>query len=88
MKIELENIFGINEDQINIPFIVEDVPVGVVTDVTDKMITVLLWDRFVTVDKSISFDSPSDNKVVAIHIKHKMSSTEMINSFSFKTDEI
>lgn len=89
MKLILENIFGLNRNQINIPFVVEDVPMGVVTDVTEEKVSVLLWDKYVTVDKTVDFKN-SNNEITAIHIKHKMSDNDMINSFSFhdKQNEI
>lgn len=88
MKIILENTFGIGKDQINIPLVVEDIPMGVVTDVTDENIYILLWDRFITVDTSMNFDKPEDSKITAIQIKHKMSALETINPFGYSNDNI
>lgn len=84
MKIILENTFGISKDQINIPLIVEDIPMGVVTDVTDDNIYVLLWDRFLTVDNAMNSDEPKDSKITAIRIQHKMSDSDMLNSWALK----
>lgn len=84
MKIILENTFGISKDQINIPLIIEDIPMGVVTDVTDDNIYVLLWDRFLTVDNAMNSDESKDSKITAIRIQHKMSDSDILNSWALK----
>lgn len=83
MKIKLENIFGITKEQINIPLIIEEIPMGVVTDVTNEEVTVLLWDRFITMDSDINFNN-KEEKITAIHIKREFSSSQALNSWAMK----
>jgi hypothetical protein len=45
--VKFENKYNITEDQINIPFLIEENPIGVITNVTESEITVNIFDRYV-----------------------------------------
>lgn len=86
MIITVENKFGITNEQINIPFMVNNVPIGIVTNATDGEITVLIWDRFVGIEKEYEtskniLDTNTKSKITAICVGDKLSDNAKMNMF-------
>ena len=47
MKAIFENLYGVTEESINPPFIVQGIPMGIITESNEKTFSVLIWDRFI-----------------------------------------
>lgn len=47
MKVVFENIFEFTEAQVNIPFMLESTPIGIVYEVTQDTFTVQIFDEFI-----------------------------------------
>jgi len=83
MNLTIENKFGLTNEQINIPFMVNSVPIGVITNVTDLEINILIWERFIGVEKEFDniLDVNTKSKVTAICIGDKLSDSVKMNMF-------
>lgn len=67
MVVIFENVYNLTEDQIDIPFLIKEVPIGVVEKVTSSEITVNIFDKFIGFE-IVSIDNP---QVTAIYLSDK-----------------
>ena len=67
MKAIFENIYGVTEESINAPFIVDGVPMGIITEANEQTFTILIWDRFIGVESK--YKTSVVNEIVVKDIK-------------------
>lgn len=47
MKVIFENKYEFTEAQVNIPFMLENTPIGIVYDVTKDIFTIQIFDKYI-----------------------------------------
>ncbi len=81
MKVIFENKLYLTEKQIDCPFMIEETPIGIITEVNANNFTVEVWDRFIGIEFiGNSFDGKEINAVYLSKTKQ--------NSFEWIKDEL
>lgn len=74
MKAIFENKFNLTRKSLELPFMSGDLIIGIISEVKDDTFTVLLFDKFIGVEKI-------NNDISAVYISHheQMSPEEFMN---------
>jgi len=72
MKAVFENRHHLTEESLNMPFMIEESPVGIITEVNEETFTVHIFDRNIGVEVL-------DDKICAVYLSQK----EQITSEKF-----
>ena len=64
MRISFENRFNYNENMIGTPIIKDDIPVGYITEVSEKEVTGLIWDKYMPIITNLLENKVSSFEIV------------------------
>jgi hypothetical protein len=67
MVAKFENKYNMTKDQINIPFLIEEKPIGMITNVTESEITVYIFDRNI----GFEVENKTNPKIVSMYLSRK-----------------
>lgn len=67
MFVKFENQYNLTEDQVSIPFLVKETPIGVITKVTPLEVTINVFDKFI----GFEISSTENPKLDAIYLSDK-----------------
>ena len=86
MIVKFENKYNMTEDQINIPFLIEENPIGMITDVTESEITVNIFDKFI----GFEVKNKANSQIVAMYLssKEQRSYWEVMADINFNSNKI
>ena len=68
MKVYFDNNGSYGQSAVNIPVLVNNKPIGFVSEVTEERITCYLWDRFVDVEMNVVNITKKEQNIRSISI--------------------
>jgi hypothetical protein len=84
--VKFENKYNMTKEQINIPFLIEENPIGMITNVTKSEITVNIFDKFI----GFEVKNKMNSQIIAMYLSNKeqRSYQEVMDDIKYNSNKI
>lgn len=84
MLVKFDNKYNLTENQVGIPFMIKESPIGVISKVTSSDITVNVFDKFI----GFEIESVNNPQVIAIYLSDKEQNSYEETMMNIKLSQI